>query len=337
MSGSVPKPAPKLRDDRLAWLAVRDRLRRRSRRRGPVGWVVVLATFGIWLAVERGGRGGRRMAAYSVAVDHVAGYLNDDERARLRIGNILPPWFLFEVERAARRVRRGRPLQEGRETRRERRRRLAGRVVVATALGAALVLAPTAWIRLSSAGRVITVTDAPGSDVAIVFGAQVAPGGTQPMPFLKGRLDVGAELLRTGKVKALLISGDAHGGSGDEVRVMQDYLVGQGIDPSRVVVDPYGLDTYDTCRRAHDVYGVRRALLVSQELHLHRAITLCRRLGVDGFGVPARCDDCRQVTIWYNTARDVAAGPKAVWEALRHRPPAVQSPPDPRLVRAIGP
>lgn len=337
MSGSVPKPAPKLRDDRLAWLAVRDRLRSRSKRRGALSWIGVLATLGIWLAVEPRGRGGRRMAAYSVAVDHVTGYLNDDERARLRTGNSLPPWFLFEIERAARRVRRGLPLPEGCETRRERRRRLAARTVVAAALGATMVLAPTAWIRMSSAGRIVTVADAPGSEVAIVFGAQVAPGGTQPMPFLKGRLDVGAELLRTGKVKALLISGDAHGGSGDEVRVMQDYLVGQGVDPSRVVVDPYGLDTYDTCRRAHDVYGVRRALLVSQELHLHRAVTLCRELGVDGVGVPARCDGCRQVTIWYNTARDVAAGPKALWEVLRHRPPAVQSPPDPRLERAVGP
>ena len=68
---------------------------------------------------------------------------------------------------------------------------------------------------------------------------------------------------------------------------------------------------------------------------LHRAITLCRRLGVDAYGVPARCDGCRRVTIWYNTLRDVAAAPKAAWEAFRHRPAAVQSPPDPALRRAV--
>ncbi|MET7397503.1 ElyC/SanA/YdcF family protein [Dactylosporangium sp. NPDC005572] len=327
----------KLRDDRLAWLAAEQRLRRRSRGRGPLGWLVVVATLGAWLIFTSRGRGARRMARYSVAVDHVTGFLNDEERARLRDGRELPGWFLFEVGRAERRVRRGRPLPAGRETRRERRRRLAGRALVTVAVLAALVLAPTAWIRVASAGRISTIADAPGADVAIVFGAQVAPGGEQPMPFLKGRLDIGAELLRSGKVKALLISGDAHGGSGDEVRVMRQYLMGQGVDPSRVVVDPFGLDTYDTCRRAHDVYGLDRALLVSQELHLHRAITLCRRLGVDAVGVPARCDGCQRVTIWYNTARDVAAGPKAAWEALRHRPPAVQSPPDPSLRLAVGP
>ncbi|GAA2578635.1 hypothetical protein GCM10010399_05470 [Dactylosporangium fulvum] len=333
----MPNPAPRLRDDRLAWLAAQDRLSRRSRRLRPPGWLVVVATFGIWLVVRPRGRGAGRMAAYSVAVDHVTGYLNDDERAKLRTDATLPPWFLFEVERAARRGRRGRTLPEGRETRRERRRRLTVRFVLAAVVCAALVLAPTAWIRLSSAGRIVTVGDAPAADVAIVFGAQVAPGGSQPMPFLKGRLDTAIDLLTAGKVRALLVSGDARGGSGDEVRVMREYLAGRGVDPARMVVDPYGLDTYDTCRRAHDVYGVSRALLVSQELHLHRAITLCRRLGVEAVGVPARCEGCRSVTIWYNTARDVAAGPKAAWEALRHRPPAVQSPPDPALERAIRP
>jgi vancomycin permeability regulator SanA len=219
---------------------------------------------------------------------------------------------------------------------RRRRRRTLRRLVLAGSVVAARALAPTVWIRIGSAGRIGPPEKAPSADVAIVFGAQVAPGGKEPMPFLRNRLDVGARLVTSGKVRALLISGDAHGGSGDEVRVMRDYLASKGVDPSRMVLDPYGLDTYDTCRRAHDVYGVTRALLVSQDLHLHRAVTLCRRLGVDAYGVPSGCEGCRQVTIWYNTARDVAAGPKAAWEALRHRPTAVQSPPDRSLQQAIA-
>jgi vancomycin permeability regulator SanA len=314
-------------DERLAWPAVQDRLKRR----GFPGWLVVVATLGIRLAFPSRGR----TAAYPKAVNHVTGYLNDAERVKLRDDGTLPPWFVFEVRRAARRGRRKRPLPQGRETRWERRRRISGRLILAGAVFSALVLAPTVWVRAASAGRISSVAEAPSADVAIVFGAQVAPGGNVPMPFLKGRLDIAAQLITTGKVKALLISGDAHGGSGNEVRVMREYLAGQGVDPARMVVDPYGLDTYDTCRRAHDVYGVNRALLVSQDLHLHRAVTLCRRLGVDAFGVPARCDGCQLVTIWYNTARDVAAGPKAAWEAFRHRPAAVQSPPDPSLQQAI--
>jgi len=233
------------------------------------------------------------------------------------------------------RYRRKSSLAAIRNTRRGRRRRFR-QLLCVVAVFSVLVLLPTVWVRIGSAGRISTVAGAPSADVAIVFGAQVAAGGDEPMPFLRGRLDTAAQLITTGKVRALLISGDAHGGSGNEVRVMRAYLVGLGVDPGQLVVDQFGLDTYDTCRRAHDVYGVTRALLVSQDLHLHRAVTLCRRLGIDAYGVPARCDGCRLVTIWYNTARDVAAGPKAAWEAFRRRPPAVQSPPDPALRQAVA-
>ncbi|GAA4262949.1 hypothetical protein GCM10022255_103070 [Dactylosporangium darangshiense] len=219
---------------------------------------------------------------------------------------------------------------------RRRRRRALRRLAVAAVVSVAVLLAPTAWIRAESSGRVVPAGRAPSADVAIVFGAQIAPGGKDPMSFLRNRLDAAAALVSSGKVKALLISGDAHGGSGNEVKVMSDYLAAHGVDPSRIVVDPYGLDTYDTCRRAHDVYGVNRALLVSQDIHLYRAVTLCRRVGVDAWGVPSGCHGCQMVTIWFNAARDVGAAWKAAWDALRHRRPAVQSPPDPSLRQAVA-
>jgi vancomycin permeability regulator SanA len=326
---------PKVTDDRAAWLAVHDRLQRRSRRLGPLGWLVTIATFGAWAALRSRERGAARMAAYSLAVDHVTGYLDDEERQALRVHRKLPPWFVFEVERARRAAGWRERLPAGRETRLERRRRILLRVVLAGSVAAAIGFAPTVWVRTASYGRIGPAETAPATGVAIVFGAQVASGGQQPMPFLRGRLDVAAQLVLTGKVKALLISGDAGGSSGNEVRVMRDYLAAKGVDPARMVVDPHGLDTYDTCRRAHDVYGVTKALLVSQDLHLHRAVTLCRRLGVEAHGVLASCHGCQRVTMLYNTVRDVAAGPKAAWEALRRRPPAVVSPPDPSLLEAM--
>jgi vancomycin permeability regulator SanA len=141
--------------------------------------------------------------------------------------------------------------------------------------------------------------------------------------------------VRDGRVKALLVSGDAHGGSGDEVAVMRDYLISHGVDPARVATDPYGLDTYDTCRRAYEVYGVRRALVVTQALHLPRAVTLCRTVGIVADGVYASCAGCLNVTLAYNTTREWLAGPKAVWDAARGRRPAVVSPPDHSLARAV--
>jgi vancomycin permeability regulator SanA len=179
-----------------------------------------------------------------------------------------------------------------------------------------------------------TVDDAPEAPVAIVFGAQLSADRVRPKPVLAGRLTTAAELLRAGKVRALLISGDAKGSSGDEIAAMTGYLLELGVPAQRIVADRFGLDSYDTCRRAHDVYGVTRALLVSQRLHLPRAVTLCRARGIDADGVAARCDNCRRFTLAVNTAREVPADFKAVFDVLTDRPPAVPSPPDPALTEA---
>jgi vancomycin permeability regulator SanA len=213
--------------------------------------------------------------------------------------------------------------------------RLKRLVLVAVVL-AAIFVAPTVWLRLGSAGH---VHDGPGAagraPVVIVFGAQLEAGGTVPKLFLKGRLDTAIDLVRDGKAKAVLVSGDARGASGNETAVMSRYLADHGVPAHRIVADGSGLDSYDTCKRAHDVYGVRRALLVSQRFHLSRAVALCRGLGVDADGVAARCDGCRSSTLMKNRLREVPAAWKAVLDRAGGRPPAVTSPRDGRLDAAL--
>jgi vancomycin permeability regulator SanA len=213
---------------------------------------------------------------------------------------------------------------------RRRRRRL----IFALVLAMLAFLTPAIWTLVASAGHLYTVDNAPNAPVAIVFGAQLKPGGHSPKSFLAGRLATAEKLYRSGRVRALLVSGDAHGSSGNEVAVMTRILTEAGIPADRIVTDPDGLDTYDTCRRARDVYGVSRALLVSQRHHLYRAITLCHTMGLLVDGVEADCDHCNPVTITTNTAREILADFKAVRDVATNRPPAVTSPPDPALSRA---
>jgi vancomycin permeability regulator SanA len=214
-------------------------------------------------------------------------------------------------------------------------RRLVRWITLAGAITALLILAPTAWLRLTSAGHVHGTGEAAQAPVVIVFGAQLAPGGTEPKPFLRGRLDTAADLVRAGRAKAVLVSGDAGGDSGNEVAVMSRYLTDHGVPQRRIVLDGYGLDSYDTCRRAHDVYGVRRAILVSQAFHLPRAVSLCRGLGVDADGVAARCDGCRPWTLGQNKAREIAAGWKAAYDRITDRQPAVASRANEQIAAAL--
>ncbi|MFF5292994.1 SanA/YdcF family protein [Paractinoplanes globisporus] len=215
-----------------------------------------------------------------------------------------------------------------------RRRRRVLLIAAAAMLVALLVIsAPWGWTEISAHGHVHAEADAPSADVAIVLGTEVTVDGT-PSPRLAGRLETAAALVKAGKARVVLVSGDSNGGSGDEPTAMAAYLTRLGVDARRIVTDPYGLDTYDTCIRARDVYGVTRALVVTQSYHVSRAVTLCRHVGIDAEGVVSRCH-CPTTLLVEKSVRDYFAGGKAAWDAIRNRPPAVLSPPDPAVQQAL--
>lgn len=203
---------------------------------------------------------------------------------------------------------------------------------------AALLLAglPWLWTTIAARGHVHDEADAPAADVVIVLGTALAADGRRPGDRLTGRLETAAELVKSGRARVVLVSGDGGGTSGDEPAVMTAHLTERlGVDPRRVVADPFGLDTYDSCARAREVYGVERALIVTQSYHLSRAVTLCRHLGVEAEGVTARCPGCGPALLVGKAARDYLASGKAAWDAVRRRPPAVRSPADPAVLDAL--
>jgi vancomycin permeability regulator SanA len=187
-----------------------------------------------------------------------------------------------------------------------------------TAASAVVVLVggTGAWVRVASAGHIHEASSAPAAPVAIVFGTQLAADGRRPLAVLRNRLDTAAGLFAAGRVSWLLVSGDGRGESGDEPAAMTRHLIEAGVPREAIVADGYGLDSHATCRRAHDLLGVRRALLVTQGYHLPRAVTLCRAAGIDADGVLAGCEGCDRLRAVWNTARDWFAAPKAAWDLL---------------------
>ncbi|MEH1099486.1 SanA/YdcF family protein [Micromonospora sp. CPCC 205561] len=213
------------------------------------------------------------------------------------------------------------------------------RLTRAAVLGlVALLLAslPWLWTTTTARGHLHDEAGAPAADVVIVLGTAVAADRHRPGERLAGRLETAAALVNSGRARVVLVSGDGGGASGDEPAAMTRHLSERlGVDPRRVVADPYGLDTYDSCARARDVYGVERALVVTQSYHLSRAVTLCRNLGLDVDGVAARCDGCGPALLVGKAVRDYFASGKAAWDAVRRRPPAVSSPADPAVREAL--
>lgn len=143
------------------------------------------------------------------------------------------------------------------------------------------VMAITANLRFTKISAV------PVEEVAIIFGAGVWEDGT-PTPMLAQRVQAGVDLYHQGKVKKLLMTGDNSREDYNEVLAMQLYAEAQGVPVKDIQLDYAGFSTYESCYRASAVFGIKRAILITQRYHLPRAVYTCRQLGVEavGFGTP---------------------------------------------------
>ncbi|MCX4098616.1 SanA/YdcF family protein [Nocardia sp. alder85J] len=198
-------------------------------------------------------------------------------------------------------------------------RRVAIGLTVLVVLLAAVVLGADGWIRSRAAGREYSAADVPPADVGLVLGAEVYSDGT-PSPYLAARLELGRTLLETGKVKALLLSGDHGHWSYDEPNAMRRYLMSKGVPAAELAVDYAGFDTYDSCARAYRIFGVRKAVVLTQDFSVPRTVALCRAVGIDTTAVADRSQphDLTYRRIWL---RDQLAATKAVYSIVRKPDP----------------
>ncbi|MFL6238550.1 MAG: hypothetical protein ACJ735_03510 [Actinomycetes bacterium] len=98
-----PPPGGPYRDERLAFFAARDELRRRSRGRTRIRRLVHLL-WDLWdWSYKPGGSIDHRLV---LACNEAAGKFDALEREKLRLTGALPSWFFDEVHRLARKRRR---------------------------------------------------------------------------------------------------------------------------------------------------------------------------------------------------------------------------------------
>ncbi|WP_277208689.1 SanA/YdcF family protein [Isoptericola croceus] len=175
----------------------------------------------------------------------------------------------------------------------------------AAALLLALVV-PVAWVQGTGHSRVrASVEEAAGTpvDAIVVLGAGLRPDGT-PSTYLRRRVEAAAELWAAGAATRVILSGDgadrADGTPYDEPAAMRDWILDRGVPADVLVLDREGFDTTATCRRAREEYGVRTAVVVTQDYHLRRALFSCDRAGIrpSGLGVSAASVTPVQAAWW---------------------------------------
>ena len=197
--------------------------------------------------------------------------------------------------------------------------------------GALTVIAlfmPRFIMGLYAAPRTFSVDDAPSARVVIVFGAGLLRDGSAG-PVLSDRMQTAVALYQADKVEKILVSGDNRFVEYNEPEAGRQYALEHGVPDEDIVLDYAGRRTYDTCYRARHIFGVDEAILVTQEFHMPRALTLCNWFGVDSVGVEAANRYfLKRSRLWWNI-RETFAVFQSAWDLLIAKPIPVMGEPEP--------
>jgi vancomycin permeability regulator SanA len=197
--------------------------------------------------------------------------------------------------------------------------------VVAIVLGVITlpIALPVLWVQAVGHSRVVPPSDVPEVDAVVVLGAGLRPDGS-PSTYLRRRVEAGVALYRSGRAEQIILSGDAHtlpdGRPYDEPGSMRAHALSLGVPDDALVLDREGFDTDATCRRAHDEYGVRTVVVVTQDYHLRRTLFTCGYAGLDAVGVGVSSQSVTPVKALFAwKLREIPASWKAAAESLLRR------------------
>ena len=125
------------------------------------------------------------------------------------------------------------------------------------------------------------VASVPRNDIALVLGTGpfTAKGNTN-LHFVV-RVNAAAALLKCGKAKHLLLSGDNHIRGYDEPTEMKNALMKLGVPDSAMTLDYAGLRTLDSMERARKIFGQTNLTIVTEDFHAARSVFLARHFGIE--------------------------------------------------------
>jgi uncharacterized SAM-binding protein YcdF (DUF218 family) len=126
------------------------------------------------------------------------------------------------------------------------------------------------------------------ADAAIVLGAAVADD--EPTPVFEERLRHAVVLYRSGQVKRLVMTGGL--GPGDvlaESEAARAYAIANGVPPDAILVETASRTTKENLVNVLPLlstHDLGRVLVVSDPLHMRRALRMATDLGLDAYPSP---------------------------------------------------
>lgn len=125
-------------------------------------------------------------------------------------------------------------------------------------------------------------------DVAVVLGAATYFGNVSNV--YRARLDHSVELYNDGYVSKIIATGGMGiGNETSDAYAAKQYLIDQGIPENDILIEEKSTVTQENVVNAKAVMeenGLKTALIVSDPLHMRRAVSMAKDAGIEAFSSP---------------------------------------------------
>ncbi|POZ61353.1 YdcF family protein [Chromobacterium alticapitis] len=139
-----------------------------------------------------------------------------------------------------------------------------------------------------------------GADAALVLGA--AAWGNKPSPVFRERINHAVKLYQSGKVRWIVFTGGTpEPGYPAEADVGREFAARQGVPMTAMLVENQSRTTWQNLSNAREIgkqFGIRSYLLVSDPLHMRRAVLMADDLGLRAFPAPTQSSRFRTFSSW---------------------------------------
>jgi SanA protein len=136
-------------------------------------------------------------------------------------------------------------------------------------------------IRDTASGKLYSDTKSiPYNKVGLLLGTSKLGRTGYPNPYYDHRIEAATRLLKEGKIKYLIISGDNSRKEYSEPEDMRADLMAAGIDSSVIFLDYAGFRTFDSIVRLKEIFSQDSVTIISQPFHNERALYMASKEGI---------------------------------------------------------
>jgi uncharacterized SAM-binding protein YcdF (DUF218 family) len=126
------------------------------------------------------------------------------------------------------------------------------------------------------------------ADAAVVLGAAVWSQGVSPV--FRERINHAIDLYRRRQVhKIIFTGGQGNANEPTEAAAARMYAIENGISQSDILIEQRSHTTYENlvyAKQLADVHGLKKVLIVSDPMHMKRAIAMAQDVGLDAYPSP---------------------------------------------------